>query len=89
MSGFAKRAASLRPDDIAVLSCSGHGARRPNGAGMRLIPTDVRSVENEDLWFETVDLNTEVIGAFLGPKGQRSRAALMAATMAGARVHVP
>lgn len=71
---FAERAENLGADDIAFFYYSGHGARRPTGSGMSLIPTDVQTVDNEDFWYETVDLN-DVIETFVGPRGDRSAAA--------------
>ena len=76
---FAERAETLTSNDIAFFYYSGHGARRPLGNGMSLIPTDVRTVDNEDFWFETIDLNSEIIQTFVGPKGNRSPAAWVVA----------
>ncbi len=75
---FGQRAETLASDDIAFFYYSGHGARRPLGSGMSLIPVDVQTVDNEDFWFETVDL-ADVIETFVGPRGDRSQAAWVVA----------
>lgn len=67
---FRDRAANLLEKDSAFFYYSGHGAKKPGRPGTALIPVGIDDVSTEDFWFDTINLETDVIKVFEEAPGQ-------------------
>lgn len=67
---FAVAAKDLSASDTALFYYSGHGAKAPDRDSTSLIPVDITDVEDDGFWFDTVDLNDDVIRVFQNANSQ-------------------
>lgn len=67
---FRDRAANLLEKDSAFFYYSGHGAKKPDRPGTALIPVGIDDVSTEDFWFDTINLENDVIKMFEEAPGQ-------------------